>query len=365
MEQDLRSQNVLSEAPGCGTNSVDAILDELESTGVPELLTRAGPRGLRGSLQALLRMREFSVLSATVLLFIALSLATPLFPQLDNILLVARQISILAIIATGVTFLFISGEIDLSIGSIYGFLGIVLASLIAKFGLNPWLALLVVVIMGAAIGFVNGTVTTRFGIPSFIVTLGMLSILRGGALLASGGWPVMIKLPRDDPFLNITSGHVGGLVPTQVFWMIGIMAIGGFVLSKTRFGSHVYATGGNQEAAILAGINTKWVKTINFMITGALCGIAAALLLGQHRNAFPLTGTGYELDIIAAVVIGGTPLFGGAGSILGTFLGAAVLGMITNGLVLLGASAYFEPVAKGSIIVAAILVDTLIRKRRV
>ncbi len=365
MEQDLQSQNLQQEASGCGTNSVDAILDELESTGAAELLTRAGPRGLRDSLQALLRMREFSILSATILLFIALSLATPLFPQLDNILLVARQISILAVIATGVTFLFISGEIDLSIGSIYGFLGIVLASLIAKFELNPWLALLVVVILGAAIGLVNGTVTTRFGIPSFIVTLGMLSILRGGALLASGGWPVMIKLPRDDPFLNITSGHVGGLVPTQVFWMIGVMAIGGFVLSKTRFGSHVYATGGNQEAAILAGINTKWVKTINFMITGALCGIAAALLLGQHRNAFPLTGTGYELDIIAAVVIGGTPLFGGAGSILGTFLGAAVLGMITNGLVLLGASAYFEPVAKGSIIVAAILVDTLIRKRRV
>jgi ribose transport system permease protein len=358
MDNDTQSQTAPRET------DVDAILDELDEHGSPELLTRVGPGGVRGSLQSLLRMREISVLGATILLFAALSFATPLFPQLENILLVARQISILAVIATGVTFLFISGEIDLSIGSTYGFLGIVLASLIAKLGLDPWLAMLITVAAGAAIGFVNGTVTTRVGIPSFIVTLGTLSILRGGALLLSGGWPVMIKLPREDAFLNITSGHVAGLVPTQVFWMIAVMVVGGFVLSKTRFGAHVYATGGNQEAAILSGIDTKRVKTINFMITGALCGVAAAMLLGQHRNAFPLTGTGYELDIIAAVVIGGTPLFGGAGSILGTFLGAAVLGMITNGLVLLGASAYFEPVAKGSIIVAAILVDTLIRRRR-
>lgn len=358
MENDTQAPTAPREA------DVHAILDELDEHGGSQLLTRVGPSGVRGSLQSLLRMREISVLGATILLFVALSFATPLFPQLENILLVARQISILAVIATGVTFLFISGEIDLSIGSTYGFLGIVLASLIAKLGLDPWLAMLITVAAGAAIGFVNGTVTTRVGIPSFIVTLGTLSILRGGALLLSGGWPVMIKLPREDAFLNVTSGHVGGLVPTQVFWMIAVMVVGGFVLSKTRFGSHVYATGGNQEAAILSGIDTRRVKTINFMITGALCGVAAAMLLGQHRNAFPLTGTGYELDIIAAVVIGGTPLFGGAGSILGTFLGAAVLGMITNGLVLLGASAYFEPVAKGSIIVAAILVDTLIRRRR-
>jgi len=358
MDNDTQAQTAPREA------DVDAILDELDERGSVELRTRMGPGGVRGSLQALLRMREISVLGATILLFVALSFATPLFPQLENILLVARQISILAVIATGVTFLFISGEIDLSIGSTYGFLGIVLASLIAKLGLDPWLAMLITIAAGAAIGFVNGTVTTRVGIPSFIVTLGTLSILRGGALLLSGGWPVMIKLARDDAFLNVTSGHVAGLVPTQVFWMIAVMVIGGFVLSKTRFGAHVYATGGNQEAAILSGIDTRRVKTINFMITGALCGVAAAMLLGQHRNAFPLTGTGYELDIIAAVVIGGTPLFGGAGSILGTFLGAAVLGMITNGLVLLGASAYFEPVAKGSIIVAAILVDTLIRRRR-
>lgn len=278
--------------------------------------------------------------------------------------MVARQISILAIIATGMTFLFIAREIDLSVGSIYGFLVVFLAFLIAKISLNPWIAMGITVILGACLGSLNGLITTRFGIPSFIVTLGTLSILRGAALLLSGGWPVLIKLPEDHSFLNLTAGHAGGVVPMQIFWMVGLMLLAGFVLGKTRFGAHVYATGGNEEAAVLTGIPTKHVKTVCFAMTGALCGIAAALLLGQVRSGFPLMGSGFELDIIAAVVIGGTPLFGGAGSILGTLLGASITGMITNGLVLLGASAYFEPVAKGSIIVVAVLVDTLIRRRR-
>jgi ribose/xylose/arabinose/galactoside ABC-type transport system permease subunit len=343
---------------------VNAVLEDLES----ELASEAaagGPAKERGPLAAILRMRELSVLGATVLLFVVLSLATPLFPAPDNLLLVARQISILAIIATGVTFLFISREIDLSVGSTYGFMVVCLAFLIAKWSVHPWLAILATVALGTSIGFVNGIITTRFGIPSFIVTLGMLSMLRGAALLVSGGWPIIIKLPPEHSFLNITAGRAWGTVPMQVFWMIGLMLIAGFVLGRTRFGAHVYATGGNEEAAILTGIPTRRVKIFCFMMTGGLCGIAAALLLGQVRSGFPLTGVGFELDIIAAVVIGGTPLFGGAGSILGTLLGAAILGMITNGLVLLGASAYFEPVAKGAIIVSAILVDTLIRQRRV
>ena len=309
-------------------------------------------------------MREFTVLVAAVLLFAVLGLAKPdLFPVPENLLLVARQITTLAIIAIGVTFLFIAQEIDLSIGSTYGILTVTLAYLITRWSVEPWLAMAAAVSLGLAIGLINGLDGTPFGIPSFIVTLGMLSILRGCALLLCGGWPILIKLPADHSFLQITAGRAWGVVPMQIFWMVGLMLIASFVLSKTRFGAHVYATGGNVEAAILTGIPTKRVKIVCFMITGALRAIAAALLLGQVHSGFPLTGQGYELDIIAAVVIGGTPLFGGAGSILGTLLGAVILGMITNGLVLLGASAYFEPVAKGAIIVSAIMVDTVIRRR--
>ena len=345
-------------------NLVHTILDELEGEVRDESPAPPAQSGAARPLQMIFRIREISVLGATVLLFVLLSLATPLFVQLENLLLVARQISILTIIAIGMTFLFISREIDLSVGSLYGFLVVFLATLIAKISFNPWLAMVIAVILGACIGLLSGLVTTRAGISSFIVTLGMLSILRGAALLLTGGWPVLIRLPEGHSFLNLTAGHVGGLVPTQIFWMAGLLLLAGFVLSKTRFGAHVYATGGNEEAAIFTGIPTKRVKTICFAMTGALCGIAAALLLGQVKSGFPLTGQAFELDIIAAVVIGGTPLFGGAGSILGTLMGAAITGMITNGLVLLGASAYFEPVAKGSIIVAAVLADVLIRRKR-
>lgn len=345
-------------------NVVHGILDELEGetrdeeAALPETSEPVRP------LQVVFRIRELSVLVATALLFILLSLATPLFFQLDNLLLVARQISILTIVAIGMTFLFIAREIDLSVGSLYGFLVVFLATLISKTPLNPWIAMVIAVFIGACVGSINGLVTTKAGIPSFIVTLGMLSILRGAALLLSGGWPILIKLPEEHSFLNVTAGRVGGVVPTQILWMVGLVLLAGFVLSKTRFGAHVYATGGNEEAAMLTGIPTKRVKTICFVMTGALCGIAASLLLGQVKSGFPLTGQAFELDVIAAVVIGGTPIFGGAGSILGTLLGASITGMITNGLVLLGASAYFEPVAKGTIIVAAVLVDTIIRRRR-
>jgi ribose transport system permease protein len=213
------------------------------------------------------------------------------------------------------------------------------------------------------IGFINGFITTRFEIPSFIVTLGALSIYRGLALLLSGGWPIALKLPEENSFRVLTDGRLFDTIPAQIFWMLILTIIAGFVLTKTKFGAHVFATGGNEEAAVLTGIPTKRVKTVAFMMTGALCGIAAGLLLGQVGSGFPLTGQGLELDVIAAVVIGGTPLWGGSGSILGTLLGAAIIGMITNGLVLLGVSAYFEPVAKGAIIILAVLADTLIRRR--
>lgn len=308
-------------------------------------------------------IREFSILGAGIVLFIVLSIASPFFLTLDNLLLVARQISILAILATGMTFLLISKEIDLSVGSIYGFLSIILAWFITRTAINPWIALIVVIIFGALIGLANGLFTTMFGMPSFIVTLGMLSILRGGALIISGAWPINIRLPAEHSFLNITAGKIRGVVPAQIIWMIIIVVIASFVLSKTRFGAHVYSTGGNEEAAKLTGIHIKRVKIIAFMITGALCGVGAGLLLGQIHSAFPTGGTGFELNVIAAVVIGGTQLFGGRGTIVGTLIGAAIIGMITNGLVLLGVSAHVEPLAKGGIIILAVLLHTLTRKK--
>jgi ribose transport system permease protein len=307
-------------------------------------------------------MREIGIFASALLIFTLLYIFEPTFRTQSNILNVVRQISLLGIVAVGMTYVFIAGELDLSVGSMYGFLSALMAYLTIKQGLLPIQAILITVAAGALFGFVNGSITTRFGIPSFIVTLAGLSVFRGAALLISEGFPIS---GLESPTLkSVASGYAFGTVPAQVFWLAAVMLVGGFVLAKTRFGYNVYATGGNPGSAANVGINTSFVKTTCFVITGALTGLAAVLLVGWLRGSSPLAGQGFELDVIAAVIIGGTNLFGGSGSVLGTFLGAAIIGMISNGLVLLGVSAFWEPVVKGLIILFAVLLDVTIRRRR-
>jgi ribose transport system permease protein len=312
-------------------------------------------------LRRLLEMREIGIFGAAVALFVVLSILEPdkFFTQ-SNIIGVAQRISLLTIIATGMSFVFIVGEIDLSVGSMYGLLAIGLSMTMVEYGWDPALALPAVIVAGAAIGFINGFITTFFGIPSFIVTLGMLAILRGVVLT----W---VKTP---PF-----GRIGGWfdkifggrlweVPAQVFWMLGVVIVATWVLSRTKFGYHVYATGSNPVAAANAGIDVKRTKILCFMILGGLTGFASAIITGWLHGVSRSHGQGYELDVIAAVVIGGTNLFGGAGSVVGTLLGAAIIGMIGNGLIILGADIETEQIAKGLVIVLAVLLDTYIRRRR-
>lgn len=309
----------------------------------------------------LIEMREIGILGAAAALFIVLSILEPdKFLTQNNIIGVAQRISLLTIIATGMTFVFIVGEIDLSVGSMYGLLAIGLSMTMVEYGWDPALALPAVIVAGATIGFINGFITTFFGIPSFIVTLGMLAILRGVVLT----W---VKTP---PF-----GRIGGWfdkifggkfleVPAQVYWMLGVVIVATWVLSRTKFGYHVYATGSNPLAAANAGIDVKRTKILCFMILGALTGFAAAIITGWLHGVSRSHGQGYELDVIAAVVIGGTNLFGGAGSVVGTLLGAAIIGMIGNGLIILGADIETEQIAKGLVIILAVLLDTYIRRRR-
>ncbi len=341
------------------------------------------PVAAASRIQSIQRMRELGILIAALLLFVALSFATSRFLTTTNILNVARQISLLAIVACGMTYLFIAGELDLSVGSTYAACAIVFGFLVATARLPVPLALVSTVLLGMLVGLVNGILTTKVGIPSFIVTLGMLSTMRGLTLLGSGGWPIPVndnslwtnllggnlliarnQLSLIGTTLTVPPEAVQLMVPMQVLWMIAVLVSGGVVLAYSRYGYHVYATGGNKQAARLAGIPTDWVKIRAFMLTGGLVGFAAALLVSWLHTANPNTGLGFELDVIAAVIIGGTNLFGGAGSILGTFLGAAITGMISNGLVLLGASAYLEGIIKGIIIVGAVGIDIAIQKRQ-
>lgn len=328
--------------------------------------TRPAPRRLtrlRGSQAARLfaEFPEAGILLATAATFAGWSIFAPQFLTTDNLLSIGQQISFLGIVATGMTFLLIAGELDLSVGSNFGFLAIVFAVLIVDHGVNLILALILTILFGIAIGFFNGFLTTQFLIPSFIVTLGMLGVLRGAALVLSGGLPV--GTVTDQTFNTVSAGlFFGGAVPAQVFWLSGVMIAGAIVLAFTKFGSQVYATGGNRLAAAHAGIKTRRTKLFCFMLTGGLVGLVSVLAVGWLGNANPLTGQGFELQVIAAVVIGGTSLFGGAGSILGTFLGAAIIGMISNGLVLIGADQYWQQFVTGSIIVAAALLNVTLRR---
>jgi ribose transport system permease protein len=334
-------------------------------------------------LHAIRRTRELGILAAAVLMFVLLTLATPKFLTITNLLNVAREISLLAIVACGMTYLFIAGELDLSVGSTYAACAIVFGFAAATLKLPVPIALLAGVVLGGLVGLANGLLTTRLGIPSFIVTLGMMSTMRGATLFGSGGWPIPVNdtsiwtnllggnilLARNQlsligTTLTLPANAVQLMVPMQVLWMVIVLVIGGVVLAYSRFGYHVYATGGNRQAARLTGIDTDWVKVRSFIITGALVGLAASLLVGWLHTANPNTGLGFELDVIAAVIIGGTNLFGGIGSILGTVVGAAITGMISNGLVLLGASAYLEGIIKGMIIIAAVGVDIAIQRHQ-
>lgn len=335
------------------------VAGEAESATLEEPLALGRPQT---PVSRLIGVREAGIFAGALAIFLVLAVIEPNFRTQSNLLNVVRQISLLGIVAVGMTYVFIAGELDLSIGSMYGFLAALMAILTIREGWSPGLGTVAVVLVGGGFGFLNGFITTRFGIPSFIVTLGGLSAFRGAALLISNGFPISgLQSPT---FKAVASGYAFGVVPAQVFWLIGTMLVGGWVLAKTRFGYNVYATGGNSQAAANVGINVRRVKTISFVIIGALAGLAAALLVGWLRGTSPLTGQGFELDVIAAVIIGGTNLFGGSGSVFGTFLGAAIIGMISNGLVLLGVSAFWEPLVKGLIIVSAVLLDVTIRRRQ-
>ncbi len=323
--------------------------------------------GEAGRLRRLLGMREFGILLAAAGLFAGLSVARPdTFFTETNVLRVAQAISLLTIIAVGMTFLFIAGELDLSVGTMYGLLCLTISKAMFVWDLHPLMAMALTIAAGAGLGLVSGVITTFFKIPSFIVTLGMMSVFRGTMLIWTKAPPIASREWKSEHawFGDLMKAKAFGHVPAQIFWMVGVVLVAGWVLAKTKFGYQVYATGSNEQAAANAGINTRRVKISCFMILGGLTGLAASVLVGWLGGISRTHGQGYELDVIAAVVIGGTNLFGGVGSVFGTLLGAAIAGMITNGLVLLGAQQDTEPIAKGGVIILAVLLDVLIRRRQ-
>jgi len=313
-------------------------------------------------------VRELGVLIALLLLVLAFSLASPVFFTVNNLLNIIRQVSLTGIIAMGMTMVIVSGEIDLSVGSVYGFGAIISGLLMTTAGLPIWLAIIIGLLTGAGFGLVNGFLVTYGRIPALIVTLGMLSIARGATLLISKAAVVStnartVKDSALPVFLFLGQGKVFDIVPMMTIFFALIAITAYIVYSKTPVGFYMKAVGGNAAAARAAGINVNVIKIIGFTITGLFCALAGILNLSFLANVQGTVGYGLELEVIAAVIIGGTSLTGGEGTILGTVIGVLIMGVLRNGLVLLGVSPYLQVLIIGIVIIISVAIDMWSRSK--
>lgn len=304
--------------------------------------------------------RRFGTLIGLTLLCVVLWILSPHFLTVSNLLNVAQQTSVNAIIAVGMTFVIISAGIDLSVGSIVAFSGVVMASALQSEVPTP-VAIVVGLASGAVCGLINGLLITRGHLPPFISTLGMMSVARGAALVYTGGRPVS---GFDETFRFLATGEIL-FIPVPVIIMLATYLAAHFLLTRTKFGRYVYAMGGNEEATMLSGVNVRLYKTMVYGFCGLVSGLAAVILTARLNSAQPIAGMMYELDAIAAAVIGGTSLMGGEGRLSGTLVGALIMGVLRNGLNLLGVSSFFQQIVIGSVIIVAVLVDAALKKKRV
>ncbi|OVE83014.1 ABC transporter permease [Natronolimnobius baerhuensis] len=327
--------------------------------------TARGPSSILGRITA---RREAGVLFGFIVLYGIIAVSRPdIFFSWGDISGVTfrlfRTASIYIIIGIGMSFLIISGEFDLSVGSMFAVGGLSFAMLIQDFQLTVFAAMVVVLLIAAGVGVTNGVIVTKIGVPSLIATIGMLSVLRGIALsITDGSWGV----PRDNAAISLLGGTTdifGVSVAHQVFWAILLVIAFGFVLHQTRFGYHIYAVGDDQDAAEKTGINADRVKILNFVIVAMLAAFAGMISISYYGSMFASSGATYELLIIAAVVIGGTNLFGGEGTLSGMVLGALVIAIIPQVLVLNGMSVDIQELLTGVIIIVAVVLDIIFRGR--
>jgi len=303
--------------------------------------------------------RQFGTLIGLIGLCLVLWILTPYFLTVSNLLNVAQQISIIAIIAVGMTFVIITAGIDLSVGSVLAFSGMVIGSVLQA-GVALPIAIFVGLFVGGLSGIVNGVLITYGRLPPFISTLGMMSVARGAARLITKGRPIS---GFSESFRDLATAEVFN-VPLPVLIMAGVYLVAYFVLARTKLGRYTYAMGGNEEAAILSGVNVKAYKIAVYGLCGMLSGLAAIILTARLNSAGPNAGIMYELDAIAATVIGGTSLMGGEGTITGTLIGALIMGVLRNGLNLLGISSYIQDIVIGAVIILAVLMDMTLKRQR-
>jgi ribose transport system permease protein len=302
------------------------------------------------------RGRQLGTLAGLALLVVLLWALSPHFLSVSNLSNVLEQTSINAVIAVGMTFVILSGGIDLSVGSLVALSGVALAAALQRGAPLP-VALLAGLGTGAVAGLANGLLITRGKLPPFIATLGMMSVARGLTLFVTDGRPIS---GFDAGFRSLATGRVTG-VPASVLLAGVLYVLAHLVLTRTRFGLYVYAIGGNEEATRLSGVAVRFHKTMVYVLAGLMSAVAAVILTARLNSAQPIAGMMYELDAIAATVIGGTSLLGGSGTIGGTLIGALIMGVLRNGLNLLDISSFLQQVVIGLVIIAAVLVDSALK----
>lgn len=287
------------------------------------------------------------------------SFSSEQFLSSENISNIVRQVSINGILAVGMTFVILTGGIDLSVGSVMAFTGTIIVGMMINVGMPPIAAISIGIGLGAALGYINGLFVSRARIPAIIVTLAMMEGARGAALLYTGGYPLS---GVSKAYSFIGKGYLFGVIPMPAVIMILVFIAAYLILNHLPIGRYIYAIGGNEEAVRLSGVKVKRIKAFVYLVSGITAAISGLIMTSRLSSGQPMAGEGYELDAIAAVVLGGTSIAGGRGHIFGTILGALLLGVLNNGLNLMGVSPYVQKLLKGAIILGAIYYSSIRQK---
>lgn len=302
---------------------------------------------------------KYGIMIIFILMVVLFSILSPVFLSVSNIFNILRQVSIVGIMSVGMAFVIITSGIDLSVGSILGASGVFGAYLMSQ-GISPIVSIIIVLAASIVIGLINGFFINEMELPPFVSTLGMMTAMRGVAYLITNGMPIF-GFPES--FSLIGQGYIF-VIPIPVIIMIVVFICGHLFLDSTKYGRYIYGVGGNEEATRLSGVNTKKIKYIVYALCSFLCGLAGIVLLSRINSGNPKNGTGYELDVITAVILGGVSVMGGEGKITGVIIGVLIMGVLANGMILLNVNEYTQQVVKGVVLLAAVSFDRMVQRQK-
>ena len=303
---------------------------------------------------------SYGIVFVLIALIVVFAILSNRFLTPDNIFNILRQVSIVGIIAVGMTFIMLTGGIVLSVGSVAGFAGVGAALLMTEQSMNPVLAAIIMCLFGIGLGLANGFFISKLAVPPFIATLGMMVSIRGLAYIITGGLPVF---GFDASYTQLGQGYLGP-IPIPVLIMAAVFIFGIIFLSKTRAGRHIYGVGGNEEASRLSGVNVSKIKFLVYAVGGFMSALAGLVILARTNSGQPNAGEGYEMDVITGVVLGGVSMTGGQGKLYMVIIGVLIMGILQNGMTMLGINEFVQKFVRGMVLIAAVAFDSFIKSRR-